>query len=99
MKPVRIAQPASEEFAAAVGWYESKRVGLGAEFLRAVGRVIDLLQERPALGAALGPGVAYRHLLVSRFPYRVVYVERADDLYIVAIAHLSRRPDYWRYRQ
>jgi toxin ParE1/3/4 len=99
VKPVRIAQPASEEFAAAVVWYESKRAGLGAEFLQAVGRVVDLLREHPALGAALGRGAAYRHLLVSHFPYRIVYVERTDDLYIVAIAHLSRRPGYWRHRQ
>jgi toxin ParE1/3/4 len=99
VKPVRIAQPASEEFAVAVVWYESKRAGLGAEFLQAIGRVVDLLQERPALGAVLGRGVAYRHLLVSGFPYRIVYVERADDLYIVAIAHLRRRPGYWRHRR
>jgi hypothetical protein len=36
---------------------------------------------------------------VKRFPYKIVYRERADDLYIVAIAHTSRRPGYWKDRR
>jgi len=41
---------------------------------------------------------AGRHFAVHRFPYRIVYRVRDEDIYIVAIAHSSRRPDYWRDR-
>ena len=40
----------------------------------------------------------YRQFLVDGFPYRLIYRERDDDLYIVAIAHPSRHPGYWKQR-
>ena len=39
-----------------------------------------------------------RQMTVHGFPYRVVYRIREHDLYVVAIAHTSRRPDYWKHR-
>lgn len=35
---------------------------------------------------------------VDMFPYRVVYFVRDGELVIVAFAHQSRRPGYWRER-
>jgi hypothetical protein len=35
---------------------------------------------------------------VNRFPYNVVYRIRDDDIYVVAVAHTSRRPNYWKDR-
>ena len=40
-----------------------------------------------------------RHfVLPSRFPYTIVYRVRDQDIVIVAIAHHSREPGYWRHR-
>jgi hypothetical protein len=99
VKPVRIAPPASAEFTDAVRWYEGKRAGLGGEFYDAVVRAVDLVREHPAIGLALESRAEHRQFLVKRFPYKIVYRERADDLYIVAIAHTSRRPGYWKDRR
>jgi hypothetical protein len=52
-------------------------------------------QKRIGLGAAAG---RTRSWLLSRFPYRVIYRVRDEDIYIVAIAHTSRRPGYWKDR-
>ncbi len=41
------------------------------------------------------PGV--RRLGLRTFPYHLVYVED-PRLVIVAVAHMSRRPGYWRQR-
>jgi hypothetical protein len=44
------------------------------------------------------PGVSdqtIRRRPVRRFPYHVVYIELADRLQILAIAHDRRRPGYW----
>jgi len=38
-------------------------------------------------------------VLVQRFPYQVVYRLSAEEIVIVAIAHLKRRPFYWRKRK
>jgi plasmid stabilization system protein ParE len=39
------------------------------------------------------------HVLPSRFPYTIVYRVRENTIVIVAIAHHSREPGYWRGRQ
>jgi toxin ParE1/3/4 len=95
VKPLRIAHAASAEFAEAVRWYEQKRTGLGGEFFDAVTHAVELILTRPEIGAAAG---RTRSWLLTRFPYRLVYRVREQDVYIVAIAHTSRRPGYWKGR-
>ena len=36
--------------------------------------------------------------VLRRFPFSVVYAVVADLVYIVAVAHGSREPGYWRLR-
>ena len=57
---------------------------------------LDALEKNPQLHASI-----YRKLrraLVRRFPYGVFYVERADDIVVVAVLHTSRDPRLWRIR-
>lgn len=98
MKPVHIAPPASEEFTEAVRWYEAKRTGLGGELYDAVSYAVGLVCEHPEIGLRVDGSHPHRQFLVEGFPYKIVYRERTDDLYIVAIAHASRRPGYWKQR-
>ena len=93
MTPLRISPSATAEFAEAVRWYELKRPGLGGEFFDAVIAGGELIRTRPAVGAAHGQT---RSWLIPRFPYQLVYRVREHDIYIVAVAHTSRRPDYWK---
>ena len=95
MKPVRFSDPAAAELAAAVRWYEQRRAGLGADFFDAVASTIELIQSHPEIGAERQGRPASRQFNVKRFPYNLAYRVRENDLYIVAIAHSSRRPDYW----
>ncbi|MGE4068692.1 MAG: type II toxin-antitoxin system RelE/ParE family toxin [Vicinamibacterales bacterium] len=99
MRPVNIAATASRELAEAVRWYETKRPGLGGEFYDAVVEAIALLQQRPGVGRQVDGPPPYRQMLVERFPYHVVYRERPADLYVVAVAHTKRRPEYWKARK
>jgi plasmid stabilization system protein ParE len=39
-----------------------------------------------------------RCLQLNRFPYGLVYIERGDRIVGIAVAHLKRRPGYWRKR-
>ena len=36
-----------------------------------------------------------RRLTLSRFPYKLLYSVEADHLYVIAIAHQHREPDFW----
>ena len=92
------AKPVSEELAAAVRWYEERRPGLGAAFYDAVVQTIDRVSQMPHAGVALGNFKA-RRMLVTGFPYQVVYRVDSDQIRILAFAHLKRRPGFWRRRR
>jgi len=95
---LRSVWAASEEFEAAVRWYEDHRTGLGVEFFDAVSSAMDLIAERPEIGPIDASGVT-RRFLVKRFPYHVVYFITQKQIVVVAIAHLKRHPNYWRGRK
>jgi plasmid stabilization system protein ParE len=84
--------------AAAVRWYESQRLGLGAELFDAVTATIERIEQQAEIGAATYQDPRIRRLLVHRFPYEVVYRLTENEIAIVAIAHLKRRPGYWKHR-
>jgi toxin ParE1/3/4 len=98
--PVRISEEADAEMAEAARWYETHRAGLGVDFLDAVDTAVARIAETPRMGSPV-PGVSdetIRRRPVHRFPYHVVYVEVADRIQVLAIAHDRRRPRYWEGR-
>jgi plasmid stabilization system protein ParE len=94
---LRNLRAAREEFAASVAWYEAQQPGLGREFFESVLRAARLIQAYPEIGSPDSRGRT-RRLLLRRLPYPIVYRLSPDDIVIIAIAHLKRRPDYWRRR-
>lgn len=96
---IRFSSPASLELTEAVRWYESKRRGLGGEFFDDVARAIDRLALNPEAGNPISAGQKTRRLFVARFPFQIVYRIRPDEIVVVALAHLKRRPGYWRNRR
>lgn len=96
--PVRTGKPAGVELREAVRWYEHRRAGLGAELLDAVSAALSLIATNPTAGASLSEDGLTRRVLMARFPYQVVYRIRPAEIVIVAVAHLKRRPGYWKNR-
>ena len=98
MKPLLISEPASLELAEAVRWHEERRPGWGGRLFDAVAGTLALIESHPEIGSPRRGRLPARQLKVRGFPYLVAYRVRSDDLYVVAIAHTSRRPGYWKYR-
>jgi len=96
---IRTSEPASDEFSEAVRWYEARRSGLGGEFFDAVAATLSLIESNPEIGTTTSADGQTRRALVARFPYQVVYRLRPTEMVIVAIAHLKRRPGYWKSRR
>jgi toxin ParE1/3/4 len=101
MRRIRLLEEAAQEAIEAAAWYEQERTGLGRDFARAIESALDLLQEdiiplAPMPGAAGARGA--KRLILKRFPYDVVAQERLGEILVVAVAHHSRRPGYWRHR-
>ena len=40
-----------------------------------------------------------RRFVLPRFPYSIFYYEREEDVWIAAVAHHKRQPDYWAGRE
>ncbi len=101
MRALRIHEAASNEAAEAAGWYEKERPGLGAEFEQAIDAALDLLEEEIVPLTSV-PGTAgtrgVKRLILRRFPYAVIVHERDTEILVLAFAHHSRRPSYWRDR-
>jgi plasmid stabilization system protein ParE len=98
VKRALLAREAAAEVESAATWYEGRRTGLAAAFLAEIGRTLQLIESRPqAFPRVVGPAadLNVRRALCHRFPYAIVYFERPDDVRILAVAHTSRRPDYW----
>jgi toxin ParE1/3/4 len=98
---VTIDDAARDELSAAIDWYEERRRGLGAEVLAEVQHALELIARHPRVGTPV-PRVAAeirtRRVALRRFPYSIVYREAAEAICVVAFAHHSRRPGYWRPR-
>lgn len=98
MKIVRYEDAADEELIDEVARYELRHDGLGRELLTAVRDAVRLIAENPAAWQASEYGRDVRRFVMDRFPFTIVYTELANEILILAIAHTSREPGYWRTR-
>ena len=77
-------------------FYEHARPGFGAIFLDDIQYAIDAVREQPRLGEEIAYG--FRQALARRFPFSVIYFIESGEIVVVAVAHQSRRPYYWKER-
>ena len=88
---------ADHEYRKAVTWYRLRSPNTASRFLAAVNYAIRRIEE--GLNSLPIAVEAYRYVRVKKFPYTIVCRPRIDgDIEIVAVAHTSRRPQYWRRR-
>lgn len=87
---------AEHELYESASHYEFAVPGLGRRFGGEVERVVQLLLENPSLGSYVDEDL--RHFILRQFPFSVVYSATPELIYIVAVAHGSREPGYWRLR-
>lgn len=98
MKPVAFDPEAEEEFLEAIGWYVERSKAVARRFIAAVERASSDLSDWPRRFPALDqpetePPV--RRARLRRFPYALVFVELPNEIRVIAVAHLRRRPLYW----
>jgi toxin ParE1/3/4 len=98
VKPVIIHSEAIEELDGAVAYYEDQKVGLGFNFLVEVEQALGKIQQNPNLGVVYKV-TGLRRYVIQRFPFLIFYAELEEYIWVVAIVHGKRRPDYWRRRQ
>jgi plasmid stabilization system protein ParE len=92
-----IVQPEAEaDLSEAFRWYETRRAGLGHEFLDEVSHAFTRISEQPLRYAVVHREA--RRMLLRRFPYAVFYVARVDRVFVLAVLHQRRSPRRYRSR-
>jgi plasmid stabilization system protein ParE len=93
---VRIRAKARADIDRAARWHETKRRGLGREFLKEVEAAFTRIAENPKPYAELHRSI--RRALLRRFPFGVFYHLSGGIAVVVAVMHSSRDPNEWQAR-
>ena len=96
MVKLRFHPGANRDFRDAYLYYYSQNPKAAAEFALAIEGATLRIQEAPESFPKRGRYC--RMLILSNFPYSVIYRVFADSITVIAIAHGSRKPGYWRNR-
>jgi toxin ParE1/3/4 len=89
----QILEEAEEELDKAVAHHEEIESGLGVRLKEEARGVIRWILQNPQLPRLRAKG--YRRVNLKVFPYYVAYFTWADTIWILAIAHSKRHPEYW----
>jgi toxin ParE1/3/4 len=95
----RLHRRAAGELAAAARWYGEHSPPASLRFMAAIQQAIRTIVEAPEAWPRRGERADVRTRAVASFPYSIVYRVRANEVYILAIAHAKRRPGYWSGRR
>ena len=82
-------------------WYEVRQKGLGRDFMAELEKSFTLISESPTtwpFWPSLPHTLGIRRFMLSRFPYGVAYEATDTEIVVYAVAHLARRPGYWKDR-
>jgi hypothetical protein len=87
---------ALEELEESAAFYDFASDGLGFDLLAEVEKLIFHLRTFPQSGSKVDENL--RSVVVRRFPFKLIYSYEITSIVILAVAHDSRRPGYWRDR-
>jgi plasmid stabilization system protein ParE len=94
--PIEFHADATEEYLSALAWYREQSPKAAENFAKAFDQAIEHIQQSP------GRWPVYfklcRRYTLRRFPFTIVYQSKPFETFVVAVAHASRRPRYWRGR-
>ena len=97
MTPRFIVRPAAEaDIAEAALWYESRSLGLGGEFVRAVDVCLAEIRRSPENFPQIYKTT--RRAPLRRFPYAVYFVSSPIAIHVLACMHVKRDPRRWQRR-
>jgi hypothetical protein len=98
---IEFLEDAAVELELAVAWYDTQRPGLGAEFLDALRATVRYAEDAPGIGKHERDAPKrfdLRWYMMRRFPYALLVGSASRTRTVVAVAHVSRKPGYWKDR-
>lgn len=93
---VELHPEAQQELSEQALFYEHRESGLGFLFIDAIEAALEILAIQPYIGQQVDQ--IFRAVVLVDFPFTLVYTLEPERIWIIAVAHQSRLPDYWRPR-
>lgn len=90
---VEFIEPASIELDDAIQYYNLQADTLGRKFFDEVLETIELISQFPDLWSKNTKST--RKAVLRKFPYNLIYSIFNEKIYIIAVAHQNRAPEYW----
>ncbi|MGA1843642.1 MAG: type II toxin-antitoxin system RelE/ParE family toxin [bacterium] len=96
MKNIKLHTGAQEDLKSGIEWYDAQLDGLGKIFKKVIKDTILKIQKKPSW--YLNEEEPIKKAYVPRFPYKILFTEESEVVIIWAIAHLHRKPKFWKER-
>lgn len=84
---------AHQELNDTVSFYNLQHEGLGKRFRNEVKKASNRIINHPKAWSKERGEI--RKYLLHNFPYKILYSIEEDHIFVIAIAHQHRKPDYW----
>ncbi len=84
------------EFKDAVDYYQLQVSGLGEIFSEEIRKALRSIKIHPDAWPSERGDI--KKFILHKFPYKILYSIESDYIYIIAIAHQHRKPEYWTER-
>jgi len=96
MKPIVLHPDAQAEMLAAASYYQECQTGLGDRFLDEVLQSGSRISHHPEAWQIISGRI--RRCLLYRFPFGLIFRIEVERIYVLAVMHLRREPNYWKGR-
>jgi toxin ParE1/3/4 len=98
-KSVRLHPQARSELEDSVVFYRSHGGEiLAARFKREVHASLRYISANPERFPPVNELLQTRRIRLTKFPFSIIYIVRPQFVWVVAIAHQKRKPEYWKER-
>lgn len=77
-------------------WYQNQAEGLGDDFISELESACQTITEFPDTWPKFK--IDFRRFLLSKFPFSIIYRLNNNIIFVVAVMHNNRKPDYWKTR-
>lgn len=95
-KRVEYHEGAVADVTNAVTWYRKRNPRVALDFIEELDRATDIISKAPERWPMGNNNT--RRFLLWRFPFTIIYSQKELVVTIWAVAHGSRRPEYWANR-
>jgi len=96
VRRVEYHEGAIADVKSALAWYQKRSANAAMDFIDELQRAAETIREAPERWPAGKNNT--RRFLLWRFPFAIIYSEEESVITIWAVAHGSRRPEYWTSR-